>query len=131
MKTVYLLLLFFGIAACAPVLQPRPADSFGENYQEFAKRLVWQDYDSAAGFMAQDYRHDFQEKFPQRGDIRILEIRPEEVLFEDPEQQRAVCLLRIDYYRLPSNTLKNLKIRLEWEFREKGWKIVSPFPDLP
>jgi hypothetical protein len=53
------------------------------------------------------------------------------VEFEDPDQNRALAWSRIEYYRLPSNTLKDLKLRLEWENRDNGWKIVSPFPDLP
>jgi hypothetical protein len=131
MKTRYLLLLLLCLAACAPVLKSNPAESFGDTHKEFAKRLVWQDYASAASFMGNEFRKDFQDKFPERGDIRVLEIRPEGVEFEEPDQSRAVSWSSIEYYRLPSNTLKNLKLRLEWEQRNTGWKIVSPFPDLP
>lgn len=131
MKQVYLLLLILCISACSPVLKANQAEMFGDTHKEFAKRLVWQDYDSAASFMSQEYRQDFQDKFPKRGDIRVLEIRPEGVEFEGPDQKRAISWSHFEYYRLPSNTLKNLKVRLEWEYKTHVWKIVSPFPDLP
>ena len=131
MKRVYLLLLVLCIAACSPALKPKPADSFADSNKEFALRLAWQDYRSAASFMDGEYLQDFQDKFPERGDIRVLEIRPEGVEFEGQEQERAVSWSSIDYYRLPSNTLKTLKVRLEWAYRNSVWQIVSPFPDLP
>jgi hypothetical protein len=131
MKRVYLLLLVLWTAACSPALTSKPADSFGDSHKEFAMRLAWQDYGSAASFLDSEYRPDFQDKFPERGDIRILEIRPEQVEFEGELQARAVSWASIDYYRLPSNTLKSMKVRLEWEYQGKDWKIVSPFPDLP
>ena len=131
MKRVYLLLLVLCISSCSPALRPKPADSFGDSNKEFALRLIWQDYRSAASFMDSEYLQDFLEKFPERGDIRVLEIRPEGVEFEGPLQDRAVSWSSIDYYRLPSNTLKSLKIRQEWAYRNSAWQIVSPFPDLP
>jgi len=131
MRRVYILLLVLCIVSCAPPLKKSPAETFGETHSEFAKRLTWQDYGSAASFLGDDYRQDFQEKFPERGDIRVLEIRPAGVEFEGPDRKRAISWSAVDYYRLPSNTLKNLKVRLEWEYFNNGWKIVSPFPDLP
>lgn len=131
MKRVCLLLLILCFTACSPGLKSNPVHSFGETHKEFAKRLVWKDYGSAASFMGKEYRQDFLDKFRERGDIRVLEVRPEGVEFEDPDQNRALAWSRIEYYRLPSNTLKDLKLRLEWENRDNGWKIVSPFPDLP
>lgn len=131
MKKLYLLLLVVGLVACTPPLQKKPSATFGENQQEFALRLVWKDYPSAASFMDSELKSDFMDKFPERGDIRVLEIRPRGMEFENPEEDRAVSWLDVDYYRLPSNTLKTLKVRLEWEYRGKEWKIVSPFPDLP
>lgn len=131
MKRVYLLLLVLCIAACTPALQNKPSSSFGENLKEFALRLVWKDYPSAASFMDSELQRDFTDKFPERGDIRVLDIRPLSVDFEKPAEEKAISWLEIDYYRLPSNTLKTLKVRLEWQYQGKAWKIISPFPDLP
>lgn len=131
MKKLYLLLLILGMTACTSPLPPKPSEAFGEVQKEFALRLVWKDYASAASFIDSDLRQDFLDKFPERGDIRVLEIRPAGVEFEDPDQEGAISWLDVDYYRLPSNTLKTLKVRLEWAYQEGKWQIVSPLPDLP
>jgi hypothetical protein len=129
MYKLYLILLLAILPACAAGL--KPADSFGEVHKEFAKRLMWRDYDSAASFMDESCREDFLDKFDERGDIQVLEARPTLVQFEGSDRQRAVTRLDVDYYRLPSNALKTLQVRLEWQYQDKTWQIVSPFPDLP
>jgi hypothetical protein len=129
MYKLYLVLLLAILSACAAGLTP--GDRFGDVYEEFAKRLMWRDYGSAGSFMDESVREDFLDKFDERGDIQVLEVRPAMVRFEETDRQRAVTRMAVAYYRLPSNALKTLQVRLEWQCRDKTWRIVSPFPDLP
>jgi hypothetical protein len=128
MKQIYLILLLL-LSACATPLQPR--EEFQEARQEFVLRLVWKDYPSAAFFVNEELREDFLSKFDQRSELRIIEMRPEKAEFQGENNSRVMTWSSLDYYRLPSTRIKTFRLRQDWELTPQGWKIITPFPDLP
>ena len=45
----------------------------------------------------------------------------------------AETVLVLDYYRLPSTTIRHVTVRQAWEYRADpgGWFIVTPLPSFP
>jgi len=127
-------LTVLGLLACATVV--RPVELFPASNDDFAKRLRWLDYSGAAQHMAEAVRNDFLERFTDNEDLRIVDFDIERVEFRDDGRQVIVWHV-LEYYRLPSATVKKERIRLEWEFREENkllpgfWLITSEFPQLP
>jgi len=123
-----------GLMACATVV--RPVELFPVSNEDFAKRLRWLDYAGAAQHMEDAVRNDFLERFSDNGDLRIVDFDVERIEFRDDGRQVVVWHV-LEYYQLPSATVKKERIRLEWEFREENkllpgsWLITSEFPQLP
>ncbi len=122
------------LLACATVL--RPVELFPVGNDDFVKRMRWLDYPGAAQRMDETVRKDFLERFADNEDLRIIDFDIERIAFRDDGRQVIVWYM-LEYYMLPSATVKKERIRLEWEFHEENkllpgsWLINSEFPQLP
>lgn len=126
-----LLLLALLLGACA-VLNP-PAEQQQKALDDFIYALRWQRYADAAAFFATDNRQAFLEQMTSLKDLNITEVRT--VRRELSEAGRhAETRLEIDYYLLPSITLKTLAVDQTWRWfaasadSPQGFQIITPFP---
>ncbi|WP_432821813.1 hypothetical protein [Trichloromonas sp.] len=127
-------LMLLALLACATVV--RPVEMFPASNEDFAKRLRWLDYSGAAQHMAESVRGDFLERFADNEDLRVVDFDIERVEFR-ADGRKVIVWHVLEYYMLPSATVKKERIQLEWEFREENkllpgtWSIISEFPRLP
>ncbi len=125
--------LMLAVCACS-VLAP-PSASLERTTLDFAERLRWKDLREASAFLDQAQREDFLARFGEGDDLRMVEVRVERVDLR--EEEKATVYLLVEYYRLPSPTVRKLKIDQEWEYRRSRpnlpgtWVAVSPFPAIP
>lgn len=121
--------------ACAS--QVTPSAKLGGKYREdFNSALRWKQFKVAASHMQPEFREEFLATFDELRDIHIVDVRVVDVQsFE--ENRRLETTLEMDYYLLPSVTVKTFRFNQSWEFRggedlsQAGYVIVSPFPEFP
>ena len=121
-------------AGCGPLVSPR-AD-FPQTQREFARFLRWGEYQQASRFLPAEYAAAFREHFAALDGLHITEIRTDATTDpKTPDQMQG--RLEIDYYRLPSVTLKTRVLRLAWRYQKGArfqagrWIIDGPFPPFP
>ena len=124
------LLLF----ACAAVYEP--AQEFKGAHQDFRQRLRWADHSGAARHIAPEFREAFLQLFAGLPDLHPVDVRVESVEFQD-EGRRAETWTVLEYYLLPSLTVKKFRFRQEWAYvggdrlHPGAWVITTPFPSFP
>ncbi len=120
------------IAACAPAVQP--SDQFLAASRDFSQRLRWQDWHGAARYMEAPHGEEFLERFRPLEGLHITDVQLESAELQG-EDGRVAAWMVMEYYLLPSLTVKKLRFRQEWVYRDPGrsgqWRIASPFPDFP
>lgn len=126
--------MILSAAACATVM--RPGDQYQDAAKDFAKRLRWADCPGAALHMSAAVRDDFMTRFGGNDDLRVVEFSPEQVEFGE-DDKTADAWYSLEYYLLPSASVKKKRIKLHWEYQEESrlrpgvWRITSEFPPLP
>lgn len=129
------LLLLLTLTACTPFGSLKSQRK--ESLDDFIYALRWQRYPEVAGYFADEYRQDFLDRIEKIGkDLTITDVRLQRVeLFEDGH--RATVRLEMDYFLLPSATLKTLRLDQTWvyfksgEVSPAGFRIITPFPKIP
>jgi hypothetical protein len=122
----FLILLL--LAACAA--SSRPQEQFQTVSFDYLQRLRWHDYHGVARHLAVEHREDFLDRFLYRSDLRFTDVRLDHVEV-GPEKDRIVTHVVLEYYLLPSATVKTLPLRQEWLHDPKaGWQMVTPLPPL-
>lgn len=122
------------VAACA-VFNP-PEKQRGEALSDFVHALRWQQYDAAAGFFVAAHRNDFLAQMTSREGLTVTDVRLGKVELA-AEGRRADVRLEMDYYQLPSATVKTLRINQTWVYFDAGdaeplgFLITTPFPKFP
>ncbi len=122
------------LLACATVM--RPVEFFPASNEDFSRRLRWLDYQGAAQHMDETVRDDFLDRFAGNEDLRVINFDIDRIEFRDDGRQVIVWHM-LEYYMLPSATVKKERIRIEWEFHEEhkllpgSWLISTEFPQLP
>jgi hypothetical protein len=129
-----LLLLLLVLAGCG--MLARPQADFAPAIENFTQRLRWLDLADAAQFLEPEYRSSFLEQFDALDGLRITEVRFQ--VRDQPGGSATVeSQLEIDYYLLPSVTIKSRRLRLAWNYvgedrwHPGSWQIVGPFPVFP
>ena len=122
------------LVACAPMVPPQGQFELARG--DFAQRLRWLDFPGAARHLAPVQREDFLRAFADLPDLHITDVRLESAEAGDAGR-RVVAWSTIEYYLLPSTTVKTFRFRQEWEYSGGGrfeagnWLVVSPFPEIP
>jgi hypothetical protein len=131
-----LLLSILALTACTLFSSLKSQRS--EALNEFIYALRWQRYPEAAGFFIGEPRQDFLDRMEKiEKDLTITDVRLQRLdLLEDG--RRAAVRLEMDYFLLPSATLKTLRIDQTWVYFEAGdgverdgFRITTPFPKIP
>lgn len=114
----------------------RPADGFDDARRDFAKRLRWKDFQGAARHLAEEHREPFLAQFSGLDDLNIVDVSYDAVEHR-PEDGGAEAWLSLEYYLLPSATVKKLRLHQEWaclggdSLYPGSWQITSVFPPFP
>jgi hypothetical protein len=122
------------LAACATI-EP-PATKFPATVDNFMQQLRWKDFQGASQHMAEEYREGFLNQFSGLSDLRITDVRLESTSFREKDQRMETWAV-LEYYLLPSISIKTFTFRQEWElrgadrYRSGTWVIVTPFPKFP
>jgi len=131
-----LLLVVGGCATLSPETH-NPEESFVVSNDDFMKRLRWKDFSGAAKYFDAEEGKLFREQLrPLEKDLNITDVRLDSAEFQAADKTMETWLI-IDYFLLPSNTLRDFRFKLQWSYLEVGgkspgiWRISSPFPVFP
>ena len=103
---------------------------------DFMYALRWQRYQEAAAFFTSEHRRAFLDQMENLRDLNVTDVRLQRVEPAD-EGRHVETRLEMDYYLLPSATLKTLRIDQTWVYSNtgasagRGFLITTPFPKFP
>lgn len=135
-KTPLLLVMLLALTLTACALLNPPAKQRKAALDDFMYALRWQRYMEASQFFTREHRRAFLDQFEGLKDLNITEVRLKRVN-QSVEGRRAEVRLEVDYYLLPSATLKTLQVDQTWVYFEtadadsNGYLITTPFPEFP
>lgn len=127
--TLFLTLL----AGCAST--PIPTSNLLKMTRSFAERLRWQDIDVVAAYVVAEEREAFRANWKGVEDLHVVETRV--TGFKMVDEETAEVTMDIDYYLLPSATVKRIDSQQVWEYRAGdrlqvgSWELASGMPMLP
>ncbi|HKL24754.1 MAG TPA: hypothetical protein VJ910_00835 [Desulfuromonadales bacterium] len=128
----------FGLTACGldKLVHP-PAAQGREALDAFVLAMQLEEFSAAAVHLVPDNRQAFLEQFATLDkDLHIIEARIAEMVI-GAEGRRAEVALEMDYYLLPSVTVKTFRFDHTWIYYEASgqmparYQIVTPFSRFP
>ncbi len=138
-KRLCCLVLILMLAACAvqQKLEFNQVTDLGEaSRDDFMKSLRWKRFKIAASLITPEHRQDFMTTFGPLRDINITDVRLAH-LQPDADGRRFETTIEMDYYLLPSVTVKTFSFDQTWVYSDgdgstpKGFFITTPFPEFP
>jgi len=130
MMLVFMLVL---VSACA--MLPTHKDDLNKKNDDFMLRVRWLDFPGAALHFEGEDRQEFIEQFEDVEDLKVTHFTMARIDVDVPEEKVTIHY-RLEYYVLPSATIKKKRFSLTWEQQASGmpnsayWRIVEPFPEL-
>lgn len=133
-----ILLLGFGPAGCGldKLVNP-PAQQGEEALDDFVLALRLGEFPAAARHLAAEHRRAFLEQFAAlEKDLHIVDVRIREMTVT-AEGRRADVSLEMDYFLLPSATVRTFRYDHTWIYfggndeQVAHYRIVTPFPRFP
>lgn len=124
---------FFLSACTQPFLS---AKSFSKVGRDYVRCIRWMEYQGAANYMEENIRDDFLSMAASFDDLNIVDARLESLDYQSGEEEGYTTIL-LEYYRLPSASIRELKLRQKWTYQgvdisgRGAWKIGTPFPKIP
>jgi len=130
-----LLLLMAGCGAF-PSKVLTPESQFARVQDEFMQHLRWRDFRAAAQYFTETQREGFLQHFRESDDLNITDVRllTSEYAADDERMETEV---EVEYFLLPSVTVKTFRFEQQWSFFRSGeklpgkWRIISHFPEFP
>lgn len=128
--------ILFSLLACSSSLDKSAIDIGEMSRDDFMNALRWKQYKVAAEFMLPENRQDFLATFSNLKDIHITDVRLLD-LQESAEGRRFDTSVEMDYYLLPSVTVKTFRFDQTWVYfsaedaPQTGFRIITSFPDFP
>jgi hypothetical protein len=136
MKVLCSSAILFSLLACGSSFD-KSVNAVGEmSRDDFMNALRWKQYKVAAEFMLPENRKDFLATFNKLKDIHITDVRLLD-LQETAEGRRFETSIEMDYYLLPSVSVKTFSFDQDWVYfagedsSQKGFRIITSFPDFP
>lgn len=114
----------------------RPAQDFESASRDYVQRLRWMDSAGASRHHSDEYRESFRKRFGELTDLHIVDVQLESVELRE-EAGRAETSIVLEYYLLPSATVKQFRLKQEWaylggdRYHPGSWLIVTPLPEFP
>jgi len=136
MKVLGSAAILFSMLACSSHLDKPVTEVAEMSRDDFMNALRWKQYKVAAEFMLPENRKDFLATFRKLKDIHITDVRLLD-LQETAEGRRFETSIEMDYYLLPSVSLKTFSFTQDWVYfagedsSQKGFRIITSFPDFP
>jgi hypothetical protein len=130
------LVLILLIAACGSHVQTPPDKLAEMSRDDFISAMRWKQYQVAASLMKPEFREEFLKTFNPLKDLNIVDVRLVD-LKTFQENRRFESTIEMDYFILPSITVKTYTFRQTWVFFNgedpalQGFLIVTPFPKFP
>ena len=134
---IMIILLLFIASGCQTVQKVDQKTKFDAALRDYMQSLRWQDFYGAAAFMVEENRAAFLEDVTGNEalnitDLTLLNLEPT----NNPDEYQT--LIRLEYFMLPSTTVKKKEIHQTWilvldpsSVKPKGWQIATPFPEFP
>ena len=128
--------ILFSLLACSSHLDKSVNEVAELSRNDFMNALRWKQYKVAAEFMLPENRKDFLATFNKLKDIHITDVRLLD-LQEKAEGRRFETSIEMDYYLLPSVSVKTFSFAQDWVYfagedsAQKGFRIITSFPDFP
>ena len=128
--------ILFSLLACSSHLDKPVTEVAEMSRDDFMNALRWKQYKVAAEFMLPENRKDFLATFRKLKDIHITDVRLLN-LQETAEGRRFETSIEMDYYLLPSVSVKTFSFSQDWVYfagedsSQKGFRIITSFPDFP
>jgi len=128
------LMLILLLGACTKIAEQ--SSDFGKISNHFVESVRWKDFQGAAKFLEEDQREAFLQQFPRNKDLHMVDARFEQVEVNE-ETGEAETVLFVEYYMLPSVTIKEWRWTQQWQrlsgkFPQEGfWLIQDAPPDFP
>jgi hypothetical protein len=104
---------------------------------DFMDAMRWKQFDVAGSLLLPVHRKHFMKTFvPLTKDIQITDVRLA-YLQSSEENKRFEMSVEMDYYLLPSVTIKTFSFDQTWLYfdgedsKPKGFFVTTPFPDFP
>lgn len=135
LKLLCVSVLVLLLTACSSHLQPTV--ELGEmSRDDFMSAMRWKRFKVAASLMQPEHRQGFMKTFSSLKDIDITDVRLMDLQTSE-EGWRFETRVEMDYYLLPSVTVKTFRFDQTWLFFSgdetelQGFFITTPFPDFP
>jgi len=129
-------MLVWLLLAAGCISKPSPAMSLVKVTKAFSERMRWQDFNVAAAYVSERERETFLASWKENDkDLHVVGTHVDGLKMLDEET--AEVSMTIDYYLLPSTTVKQVESQQEWyyrtgeRFRIGSWELVSGVPLLP
>ena len=138
-RACLIIVLFgFGLAACGLDKLVHPPAAHGrEALDAFVLAMQLEEFSAAAVHLTPNNREAFLEQFATlEKDLHIVDTRITKMVI-GAEGRRADVFLEMDYYLLPSVTVKTFRFDHTWIYDEASghmparYQIVTPFPGFP
>ncbi len=135
-RTRIVLLALLGVmlvSACSRVMPFR--EMYSDPGRSFVQMLRWHDFTGAAGHMEQGPARAFLARYGEDQDFRIVDASEASMSFS-PGDRQGVASYHLEYYILPSATVKSRRFDLEWQYipgdrlSPGSWRITGFFPEL-
>jgi hypothetical protein len=104
---------------------------------DFMNAMRWKQFDVAGSLMLPEHRKHFMKTFmPLTKDIHIIDVKLA-YLQSSEENRRFETTVEIEYYLLPSVTIKTFSFDQTWLYFDgkdsapEGFFVTTPFPDFP
>ncbi len=138
-KSLFCCVLVLMLVACGvqQKLELKQRAELGEQSRDdFMNSMRWKQFKVAASLMLPEHRRDFMKTFATLRDIHVVDVRLIDMQ-SSMESRRFETTIEMDYYLLPSVTVKTFGFDQTWEYYEgddpslQGFFIVTPFPEFP
>jgi len=122
------------LAGCG--LSAQPKKELSSAFKDYAERLRWRDYPYVAEYLQPEHRQEFLQRFSALEGLQVVDARLEAIDFSEADT-RARTSLALEYYLLPSITVKKALLHQNWVYQGADsyhagvWRIEGPFPPFP
>lgn len=126
-RWMYAALVLLVLSACQSMTGT--GEDLQRSVSEYNRMLRWQEGSEAvARFVQPRHQPDYLKRSSGEGAPHIVDYRVGTVSWLSPGSV-AVVPVELDYYLLPSATVKTVVDSQEWRYTEgQGWQITSPPP---
>lgn len=130
-----LLVLLLG-SACTSIYNANAQSKWPQTGDLLVKALRWQEYSLGLSLFAPEEREAYLARTAELGKLKMVDGRLEAYnIAEDMRHAESVIVL--EYYRLPSATVRSVTLRQSWEYRQPDkmaagdWFCITPIPPFP